>query len=198
MDDEYTVEYLNDVHRSEDAELTKLLLDYRLAKRADDFPFRKIEVGQIAQYLGDGFTLLVGNHKAIARYSQFAPRQFVSADGRFWYNGQRVYIINRYGNCTKFSEIDHYDNGEFHLTDGTIVRPTVKNGAITYMMNRGDIITVNLSQGQTLKGVILDLASFFEFGSYYTAISRVKFKKDILLLSYPTQAIEADFNNMYC
>ena len=42
-DDEYTVEYLTDVHRSEDAELTKLLLDYRIAKRADDFPFRKIE-----------------------------------------------------------------------------------------------------------------------------------------------------------
>lgn len=146
-DDTYKVEYLTEVRRSEDQELTKLLLDYRLAKRADEFPFERINESDIARYLGDGFTLLTGTHKAIKRYSNFAPRDFVSADGRFWYKNQRVYVVNRYGNCSKFTTIDVYKNGEFYLTDGTIIRPTIRNGAITYNIERGDIITVNLSQG---------------------------------------------------
>ena len=46
----------------------------------------------------------------------------------------------------------------------------------------GDVITVNIAQGHTLKGVIIDLSSLFEFGSYFTAISRVERYKDIYVI----------------
>ena len=41
----------------------------------------------------------------------------------------------------------------------------------------------------TLSGVIIDFAFFFEFGSVYTAISRVKNINQIVAISYPTTVI---------
>ena len=56
-------------------------------------------------------------------------------------------------------------------------------------MERGDIITVNISQGRTLRGVLIDFGSFFEFGSAYTALSRVKTIDDVKILTLPTSVM---------
>ena len=48
-----------------------------------------------------------------------------------------------------------------------------------------------------MKGVIIDFGSFFEFGSAYTAISRVKRLEDIKIVSYPVAVMEADYNNEF-
>jgi hypothetical protein len=39
------------------------------------------------------------------------------------------------------------------------------------------------------------MQSFFEFGSAYTAISRVKRLDDIMIVSYPVVLMEADLSN---
>jgi hypothetical protein len=54
-----------------------------------------------------------------------------------------------------------------------IFSPKLKGDMLVYDFISADAIVVNIAQGRTLPGVVLDLASFFEFGSYYTAISRV-------------------------
>ena len=45
--------------------------------------------------------------------------------------------------------------------------------------------------------MILDMASFFEFGSAYTALSRVRRMDDIKLVSYPVAVMEADMKNEF-
>ena len=45
--------------------------------------------------------------------------------------------------------------------------------------------------------MILDMASFFEFGSAYTALSRVRRMEDIKLVSYPVAIMEADMKNEF-
>ena len=41
------------------------------------------------------------------------------------------------------------------------------------------------------------MASFFEFGSAYTALSRVRRMEDIKLVSYPVAVMEADMKNEF-
>ena len=46
----------------------------------------------------------------------------------------------------------------------------------------GDVLTINMAQGQEMTQVIIDADSFFEFGSMYTAISRTKRWADVYIL----------------
>ena len=48
-----------------------------------------------------------------------------------------------------------------------------------------------------MEGVIVDFASLFEYGSGYTALSRVKELNKIKLLTYPLMEMEADLNNIF-
>ena len=45
--------------------------------------------------------------------------------------------------------------------------------------------------------MIIDFASLFEYGSGYTAISRVNSLEKIKLLTFPTMEMEADLNNEF-
>lgn len=60
------------------------------------------------------------------------------------------------------------------MTTTEEMKPKRRGNKVYYLLNRADIMTVNLSQGLTLRGVLIDFGSFFEYGSAYTAISRVK------------------------
>jgi len=58
-----------------------------------------------------------------------------------------------------------------------------KAGKTCYAIISAEVATINILQGQTLGTVIID-ESLFEFGSFYTAISRVRQIDDIYLLNY--------------
>ena len=55
--------------------------------------------------------------------------------------------MNKYGNVQRFSHIKSFDNGIFTLDNDEKIGLTKINGKFTYLLERGDIITVNIAQG---------------------------------------------------
>ena len=58
--------------------------------------------------------MICGTHKKIDYYNKSIKKEFSSLDGRFWYKNQRIYTINDYGNCYKYSMIKDYKDDCFY------------------------------------------------------------------------------------
>lgn len=56
-------------------------------------------------------------------------------------------IINSYGNCIKISQIENYDynTGIIYLTSKEEMKPKRRGNKVYYLLDRADIMTVNLS-----------------------------------------------------
>lgn len=55
--------------------------------------------------------------------------------------------INRYGNCQQITKIKDYIDDNIYLENGEIIKPKKKGNKIIYLLERADLMTVNLAQG---------------------------------------------------
>ena len=141
------IKYLTKYHRAEDEELKKILEQYRVQKKITikDLPFEKIDRRLIQQYVKSGWTLLAGKKSAIKYYGKNFFYDFSDKSGTQWYFGQRVMQINRYGNCQQITKIKDYIDDNIYLENGEIIKPKKKGNKIIYLLERADLMTVNLA-----------------------------------------------------
>lgn len=75
-----------------------------------------------------------------------------------------------------------------------IIHPRI-NGKLIYDISQADSLTVNKCQGLEFERVCVDVDSLFEYGSFYTAISRVKNLCNLFIIGNFDKVFETDGNN---